>query len=170
MHRKIALGAVLALLMSGTAVAATQADRAPIQMETDVAAIVEQQTKIQRDARDRRGRYRDMAGADRDRLLQTQERVLGRVHGRARTTELSHADQQALFNDLETISALVNKAEDERMVCERTRPIGSNRPVSVCKTVAQRRAERERMLQSTGGRDARCEGGCPTGTGAYDWP
>src|SRR5690606_28003292 len=85
------------------------------------------------------------------RLLQLQQRVIGALDGRASTTELSPGDQVALFNDLEEISALVNKAEDERMICERTRPIGSNRPVSVCKTVAQRRLEREQSLRGREG-------------------
>lgn len=34
--------------------------------------------------------------------------------------------------------------DDERMVCERRKVLGSNRPERVCKTVAQRREEKER--------------------------
>ncbi|TKS53135.1 hypothetical protein E4582_13200 [Luteimonas yindakuii] len=151
--------AALMLTMWWTTSASAES-QAPVLVETDAAAIVAQQHEIRQAAQQRSGRYKDMAGADRERLLQAQERVLGRLDGRSSTTELPRNDQVALFNDLEEISALVNKAEDDRMVCERSRPIGSNRPVSVCKTVAQRREERERALESRGSRDARCVGGC----------
>ena len=153
---------VAALLLGMWAGGVAANPPAPVLVETDAAAIVQQQTEIRRDVQQRSGRYRDMAGADRDRLLVVQDRVLGKLEGRTTTTELSQLDQIALFNDLEEISALVNKAEDDRMVCERTRPIGTNRPVSVCKTVAERRAERERSQRIRDQRDARCEGGCPS--------
>ncbi|PJJ97533.1 hypothetical protein CO641_11280 [Lysobacteraceae bacterium NML91-0213] len=132
--------------------------QAPVLANTDAAAIVSQQNEIRSEVEQRSGRYRDMAGADRERLLQIQDRVIRQLEGRERTTELSPADRVTLFNDLEQISALVNKAEDDRMVCERTRPIGSNRPVNVCKTVAQRRVEREQALESRR-RDSRPVGG-----------
>ena len=158
MNGRIAAAMLLLGMWTGDALAQSQG---PVLVETDASAIVAQQNEIRREAEQRRGRYKDMAGADRDRLLRTQDRVLGRLDGRTSTTELPRADQVALFNDLEEISALVNKAEDDRMICERSRPIGSNRPVSVCKTVAQRREERERTLEGRDRRDSRCEGGCP---------
>ena len=152
----------------GCAGDALDQSQGPVLVETDASAIVAQQNEIRQAAQQRSGRYKDMAGADRDRLLQVQDRVLGRLDGRTSTTELPRADQVALFNDLEEISALVNKAEDDRMICERSRPIGSNRPVSVCKTVAQRREERERTLEGRDRRDSRCEGGCPD-NGTVGW-
>jgi hypothetical protein len=119
--------------------------------ETDAAKIVQQQTEVQFDVKARRGAYRDMEGRDRERLLLVQQRVINALEGRVSTNELAPTDRIALFNDLEEISALVNKAEDERMVCERTRPIGSNRPVNICKTVAERRLEREQSLRGRDG-------------------
>ncbi len=166
MKGRIAAATLLLAMWSATASAQSQA---AVLVETDAAAIVAQQSEIRQAAQQRSGRYKDMAGADRDRLLRTQDRVLGRLDGRTSTTELPRADQVALFNDLEEISALVNKAEDDRMICERSRPIGSNRPVSVCKTVAQRREERERSLESRGPRDARCAGGACPQTGTPGW-
>jgi len=173
MLRKTAIAALCALAMSGVAASGPQSEMVsaaagPALIETDAAAIVAQQNQIRNDAQSRSGRYQDLAAADRERLLRTQERVLERLAGRTKTTELPRIEQVALFNDLEEISGIVNKAEDERMICERTRPIGSNRPVSVCKTVAQRREERENMLNSRGGRDARCPGACPD-NGTAGW-
>lgn len=141
-----------AVLVLALGMGAAQANPSPkILAETDAAKIVSQQTEIQQDVRGRRGGYRDMEPRDRERLLLVQDRVIGVLDGRTMTTELSPTDQVALFNDLEEISALVNKAEDERMVCERSRPIGSNRPVNVCKTVAERRLEREQSLRGRDG-------------------
>lgn len=135
--------------------------------ETDAAKILAQQTEIQQEVRAGRRGYRDMADNERERLLQIQHRVITALDGRTSTTELSPADRVALFNDLEEISALVNRAEDERMVCERTRPIGSNRPVSVCKTVAERRLEREQSLRGREGvRDC---ANCSTGNAGAGW-
>jgi len=155
MHKAIA-----AALLFGFGVCTAQADpSARIVAETDAAKIVTQQTELQQEVRAGRGAYRDLENRDRDRLLQLQQRVIGALDGRASTTELAPDKQLAVFNDLEEISALVNRAEDGRMVCERSRPIGSNRPVSVCKTVAQRREERERSLEGRR-RDSRCMTAC----------
>lgn len=129
-------------------VAAGANPQAPVLANNDATAIVEQQKEMRSEVQARSGRYRDMSGSDRERLLSVQDRVLRQLEGRTRTTELSPADRIALFNDLEEISALVNKAEDERMICERSRPIGSNRPVNVCKSVAERRLEREQSLEA----------------------
>ena len=39
------------------------------------------------------------------------------------------------------------RAEDSRMICERIKPVGSNRPQNKCLTVAERRRQRERAQQ-----------------------
>ena len=57
--------------------------------------------------------------------------------------ELTEAEKTQAFNTLEWINATVSNAEDERIVCERQRPIGSNRVQRVCATVAERRKQRE---------------------------
>lgn len=160
----------LAALVCGLGLAPAYANPGQqVLVETDAAKIVSQQTEIQRDVLARRGGYRDMAESERARLLQLQQGVISSLDGRARTTDLPAAAQVSLFNDLEAISALINKAEDERMICERTRPIGSNRPVSVCKTVAERREERERTLNSRGARDSRCPNGACPDNGVAGW-
>ncbi len=164
---KAMTAAVLAL---GLGVGAAQANTSQkILAETDAAKIVTQQVEILHEVRGRRGAYRDMGDREREQLIQYQQRVIEALDGRASTTELSASQQLAVFNDLEAISALLNKAEDERMVCERTRPIGSNRPVNVCKTVAQRREERELALQGRQ-KDSRCLTQCGANkTGTEGW-
>lgn len=138
-----------------------------VAVSTDARAIVEQQQQIRSDATDRRGRYRDMDERTRTNLLSKQDQVFSLLDGKEQSTELSQGDQLALFNTLEEISAIVNQAEDERMICERVRPTGSNRPVNVCKTVAQRRLERDSAEAERNRRDVRCEGACENASDAW---
>lgn len=74
-------------------------------------------------------------------LLQRMETILG-VDGHA--DSLSPDRRTELFNLQEEVNTILTAAaEDSRLVCRRERPIGSNRPVNVCHTVAERRAMRE---------------------------
>lgn len=122
----------------------------------DAATIRAQQAQIQQEARARKGRYKDMSEEQRSELFAYQAKVEQLTNGLTRTTELPEVDQIALFNALESIEALLNKAEDERLVCERHKPVGSNRPQTICKTVAERRAEREAAQRDIGKRNQTC--------------
>jgi hypothetical protein len=145
--------AVLALLLAPTTVFATD----NVLVNTDAGAIVaQQQQEIREQAMARKGRYKDMGEQTRNDLFAKQDLVLGLLEGKQRSTELSELDQTTLFNSLEAIQAIVNNAEDERMVCRRERPTGSHRPQNVCKTVAQMRAEREQSQGALSNRDVRC--------------
>lgn len=57
---------------------------------------------------------------------------------------MSEAQKVSVFNDQETINNILTKAgEDSRQVCERVAPLGSNRKITTCSTVAERRRARE---------------------------
>lgn len=111
--------------------------------QTNIEAIREQQQKIRAVLEDRKGAYKDMSEADRSKLFAEQSKVEQLTQGKTSTSDLDERSRVELFNSLETIKAIVTNAEDERMVCERVKRTGSNRPERVCKTVAQRRAESE---------------------------
>jgi hypothetical protein len=51
-----------------------------------------------------------------------------------------------VFNRLEEIRALVEKAEDSRVVCEYKKKVGTHMKARVCQTVAERRREREQAV------------------------
>lgn len=138
-----------------------------VAVNTDVKAIVAQQQAIRVEVQAAAGRYKDMPSDKRADLLARQDRVLNMLEGHELSTELSQNQQLQLFNELEAIGALVNDAEDERMICERVKPVGSNRPVRMCKTVAQRRAEQNGVEEVFGKRDQRCSGTCMTPPGAW---
>lgn len=131
----------------------------------DVAAIVAQQAQMRGEVQAGTGRYKDMPPAQRDELLRRQGAVLQMVQGKGDTDELAPEERTRLFNELEAIESLVNKAEDERMICEHQKTIGSNRKERVCKTVAQRRKEQE-AARSVMGRATRCAtSSCTSGGG-----
>ncbi len=150
----------LAVSPIGAAVAQDQGEaraEAQVLVNTDAAAILAQQREIREHAVSRTGRYRDMKDGDRQALLSEQDKVLALLEGKARSTELSTPEQLQLFNSLERISAIVNQAEDDRMVCRRERTTGSHRVQNVCRTVAQMRAEQEVSQKAWGNRDGQCE-------------
>lgn len=158
---KFMMGVVLAALLLPGAVAAS--DEPQIVVNTDATAIVAQQQEIREDALAGKGVYGDLSERDRRRLMAEQDKVLALLEGKERSTELSQIDQTILFNSLESISAIVNRAEDERMVCERVRATGSNRAERVCMTVAQRReaAQRsQRSMEAVQTRNSRCVTAC----------
>ncbi|WP_157981459.1 hypothetical protein [Cognatilysobacter tabacisoli] len=125
---------------------------------TSASAIRAQQAQIAAELADRKGRFKDLDAARKAELQAHQTTVLSRLVNVEQTTELPETDQIAVFNALEAIEAIVNQAEDERMVCERYKPVGSNRPTTVCKTVAQRRAEKQVAEQNLS-RDQQCVDG-----------
>lgn len=120
----------------------------------DANAIRAQQQQIRADAMARKGPYAKLSPKQQRELQHQQDRVSELLGNDVqKTTELSEIDQVALFNSLESIEAIVNNAEDERLVCERHKPVGTNRPRTVCKTAAQRAAQRdasqERVIERT---------------------
>ena len=108
----------------------------------DAQAILTHQAQIRSEALAGKGRYKDMAEAQRTALFNHQDTITRLLQDVDNTSDLPENDKLAVFNAIEAVKAIVTKAEDERMVCVREKPLGSNRPERVCKTVAQRREEK----------------------------
>lgn len=60
-----------------------------------------------------------------------------------RPVSINNSDQVVLVNASEEINAVLSGDEDQKLVCEQVRKLGSNRTEKVCLTVAQRKAARE---------------------------
>jgi hypothetical protein len=146
---------VFAVLL-GLATAATAALANDVHKNLDAQAILAQQQQIRAEVEKRDGRFKDMDAVKREELFARQGKVASLLAGKKATTELPEADQIVVFNELEAIEGIVNKAEDERMVCERIKPVGSNRPKTVCMTAAERRAEREAASKQMNTRNQAC--------------
>ena len=125
------------------AVAATTASATPPATALQTDAIRSQQAQIKAGIEARTGAYKDLPARTREQLLAQQALVLGLVEGRQTTADLDAAQQGELFAALESIDAMVNKANDERLVCELVKTLGSNRKERVCRTAGQVRAEHE---------------------------
>jgi hypothetical protein len=142
------LAAVMLLLAASSALAS----------QNDVASIVAQQSQIRAEAQADTGRYKDMPENTRRLLISRQDKVLRELAGKQSLDELGPVKKTALLNDLEWIHSVVSGSEDDRMVCEYQKTIGSNRKTRVCKTVAQKRKEQEDARKMLG-RAARCAQG-----------
>lgn len=130
----------LALAVSATLPIASANDVHP---NLDANAILTQQRQIRTEVEQRNGRYKDLPAAERESLLREQDKVFTLLRDRAAITDLPESDRIVVFNSLESISAIVNRAPEEKLVCERTRKVGSNRTETVCMTAAERAARRD---------------------------
>lgn len=106
--------------------------------------IRSQQAEIRAGVLAKSGRYRDLPEGTRTELLLRQTRLLSVIDGKKVADDLNQIQRTEVFNDLEWIEAAINRTEDERLVCEYTRTIGSNRKQRVCRTAEQIRLEHER--------------------------
>lgn len=138
--RTIAI-ALLALLVlaSVAALASSPSGDRPL----TIAEIAARQQKIRADVMDREGPYRDMSQPARNELLDRQSRLLRMLEGKTSTDELTETQRAEAFETMKWIETALRNAEDERMVCELRRQLGSNRKERVCMTVRQQRELRE---------------------------
>lgn len=124
-----------------------------------LAEIRAQQLELRADVQAGEGIFEDMQRVKREELAARQTKLLAMIEGKDMVQDLDDDTQVEAFNLLEQINASINDMEDQRMVCERVQKTGSHRKVKECKTVAQRREEREaaqRNLQET--LDRHCAG------------
>lgn len=133
-----------AALLLACAVAFASAD--PQQLT--IRDIVTQQTQLRAQVVAGKGAFKDMEKRDRAALIERQDRVLAMLGGAQTLDEMPPDQRTEVFNDLEWIKAAISKAEDERMVCEYTRSVGSNRMTSICMTAKQQRENRNGAQES----------------------
>lgn len=127
-------------LISASAVAWASVDPQTL----TIRDIVKQQTALRAQVAAGKGPFKDMEKRDREEMIAHQDRVLQMIGDRQTIDDMPADQRTELFNELQWIDATVAKAQDERMVCEYTRSVGSNRMQSVCMTAAQRQKLRDR--------------------------
>lgn len=108
-----------------------------------LAEIRAQQLELRTDVQAGAGIFEDMERVEREQLAARQSRLLAMIEGKDLVQDLDDDTQVKAFNLLEEINATINDMEDQRMVCEHVRKTGSHRKVKECRTVAERRIERE---------------------------
>ncbi|MGO1001197.1 hypothetical protein [Lysobacter sp. CA196] len=130
------------ILAAACAAATASPDRAPF----EVQGVLEQQKQIRTEVETGKGAYGGLDANARRELATRQERLFKLLEGR-RYEDLSESEREGAHGDLAWIAQAARSGE-EKLVCERIRPIGSNRVERVCKTAAQRRAEQEARNQN----------------------
>jgi hypothetical protein len=127
---------ILALALAIPAIASAEA----LQLD----AIRAEQATIRAGVESHRsGRYKELPEATRTELLARQATMLELIDGKQSGDQLTEAQRAEVTTTLAWIDAKLKEADDERMVCERRKTIGSNRRERVCMTAAQMREQRE---------------------------
>ncbi|MCC7248729.1 MAG: hypothetical protein IT473_08900 [Lysobacter sp.] len=139
------LAATIATLALGLSVAMASTE-SPI--PPAVRDIVVQQSHLRAMVVAGRGPFKDLTANDRDALVKTQTRVLEMLDGHGSIDELLVDEKIELFNHLESVKAAVNKATDDRQVCERTKVIGSNRYRLLCMNVSDYREQKQQAQKA----------------------
>lgn len=137
-RNRIFSGLLLALSLS-LSFAATANEPAQV---FDVATVKAKQDKIRRAMQSGTGGYQDLPAATRSELQARQDALLQTLDGHT-YADLSEQQRVEASQNIAWIDKVSRQAEDGRMICERIKPVGSNRAERVCKTAQQRREERE---------------------------
>ncbi len=138
MRSLFAMALVAITLFSSSAFAAdvVSIDSTPAQIRT---AQGELRQAIERKS----SNYSHFTDDERKAIFARQDAVLALIDGKQEIAELGPDGKIALANALDAVKAAVAGAEDNRMICERIKPLGSNRPQNKCISVGQRRRMRE---------------------------
>lgn len=107
-----------------------------------------QQLELREAARAGSGAFEDFPRRERDRLVEKQSALLELIEGKQQLAQLDEPARMDVFNRLEEIRAIVQSAEDSRMVCTYEKRVGSNMKTRICKSVAERRRDREQAADA----------------------
>jgi hypothetical protein len=120
-----------------------------------------QRAEIEKDLNDGKT-YSEISAADRATVKEALDKLSGWLDGVQSVDALNESTRVAVFNAQEEINTILTEARaDSRLVCERSKPTGSNRYVNTCQTVAERERRREDDKQRL--RSVRTGIGAPNG-------
>jgi hypothetical protein len=145
---RIALIVALAMLVPVAPVVANDAAPAAAAAQPTRDEILAQQREIRAEVVAKKGAFKDLSQAERDNLVQVQDRVITLLEANASIDDLNADQRIALFNDIEHVIAAVKNAENNRKICERSRSVGSNRHQVVCMTALEYQRYQERTRNS----------------------
>ena len=110
-------------------------------IEFNISTILEQQHAIRSEAEGGLGKHASLSKSQKSELFQAQDKLFNVLQGKTSASDLSPTQQTEAFNSLNKISAILN-GDDDRLVCERVKSVGSNRVERVCRTASERERER----------------------------
>ena len=118
------------------------ASRADSPTSPTLAEIRTQQLEYRSQAERKTGPFKEMPSHEVSELLRKQGRVLTLTEGKQSLDELAPDAKVEVINSLEWIKASIAKVDNDRLICERVKVVGTNRSERVCRTVAEKNAER----------------------------
>ena len=105
--------------------------------------FAEQRAEIEEDLADGKT-YAEINSRDRAEVREALDRISRELAGVDSMAELADPAKVTVFNEQERINTILTQAKaDSRLVCDHSRPTGSNRKVTKCQTVAERRRRME---------------------------
>lgn len=88
--------------------------------------------------------YREISTQDKQAVRASLDHISYLLRDGQSVERLSETTKVEVFNEQEKINTLLTQARaDSRLICRREKVVGSNRPISHCMTVAERRRARE---------------------------
>ena len=129
------------------AVMAAQPPRGKVET-TEIPAIIANMDEIRAEIEDKGSDLAKLPAAKRRELEQQQAIVYRLLDGHEHVDELSIDQRIRVNNALEGIHAIMTAPSEGRVTCRRERTVGSHRQVTVCRTAAQREADREDALRN----------------------
>lgn len=115
----------------------------PAGVAADVSTFADSKAQIEDDLR-KGERYSELTRHQREDVVAALERMERLLEGITAVSELRPQDRAALLNDQELVNTILTAAEeDSRLICKRVVRTGSHRPSTQCRTVGERRRERE---------------------------
>lgn len=128
----------LAACASGAAFAAPAATKEPFPLTASSTAEFRQQAEQLRTEM-ATGRYAKLPSKDKQRIEKQLEHLDQLYVKRGTGASVNDADAVALVNASSEINTALSGDDDNRLVCEQVKVVGSNRSTKVCSTVADRR-------------------------------
>lgn len=137
------------LLLAALALAATPsfAKSKPESVPMDPAEFVAMREDIETEIRKSEA-FREMDLNERKEIGRALDRMHETLSGVASIDDLDPPTRTQLFNDQELLNHALTKAQaDDKVVCQRTKRVGSNMYSNTCLTVGERRRSKESVEQ-----------------------
>lgn len=142
MFRNLILASSLALV-SGFCASSAFAASQPFPLDATSASEFRKQAEDLRHEMHAGGKYAQLT-VDNQKRVDKQLDVLQELYDKREVrANFGKKDEIALVNASEEINAVLSGNDDDRLICEQVRTLGSNRTQKVCMTVAERRARND---------------------------
>jgi hypothetical protein len=149
--RQFIASTVLALALSlgaGATASAASVDgtTTPKLSNMSVAEFLDFHTKLARDLETKK--YEHVNNRNRDLVAKNQKKIRDTLYGRQSLADLAEIDRMAVFNAHESVVAILNDAELDKVTCRRQHKMGSRMPQTICTTARERKQVQDESRDS----------------------